>query len=498
MQLSELIKYDLTTDHMSIPKLSVGLPCSDSRAIQPDDVFFAVPGNSQNGTDFVVDAVKGGASAIVCAQGTSIQTHVPVIHVNNVRRALAYAAAQSVNHPTSAFYLSGITGTNGKTTTTYILEAFWRDQLSGVIGTVNVRYAGQIHPASHTTPDPIQLHRLFSEMKSSQVKRVAMEVSSHALDQYRCDFCDFDSAVFTNLTQDHLDYHQTMDNYFKAKAILFERILRDSSKRNKLAVVNIDDAYGVSLAQSLRRDDIPYQTFSTSDPKADLHVLLSSDSISGLKAKLGGVFGQIDIETNLIGEHNIRNIMGAMLVAHHSGVKLDVMQKALQSVAVPGRLDRVGKSRFFVDYAHTPDALENVLSAVRKIMRAENSSGRLIAVFGCGGDRDRTKRPLMGAIAAKLADVALVTSDNPRTENPEKIVEDILPGVLNHKKPFDGKSGYVVVVDRKSALKKSVEIAGPEDVIVVAGKGHEDYQIIGKEKFHFDDKEILAEFLGDQ
>lgn len=498
MQLSELIKYDLTTDHTLIPKMSVGLPCSDSRAIKANDVFFAVPGSNQNGTDFVVDAVKGGASAIVCAKGTQIQTSVPVIHVTNVRRALSYAASQNFGHPTSSFYLSGITGTNGKTTTTYILETFWRDQVSGVIGTVNVRYAGQVHPASHTTPDPVQLHRLFSEMKSTHVKRVAMEVSSHALDQYRCDFCDFDSAIFTNLTQDHLDYHLTMDNYFKAKVILFERLLRDSNKKNKLAVINIDDAYGVKLAQSLRQADMPYQTFSTSDPKADLHVLFSTDSISGLKAKLGGVFGQIEIETNLIGEHNIRNIMGAMLVAQHSGIKLDVMQNALQSVAVPGRLDRVGKSRFFVDYAHTPDALENVLSAVRKIMRAEGSSGRLIAVFGCGGDRDRTKRPIMGAIAAKLADVAIVTSDNPRTEIPDKIVEDILPGVLQHKQAFDGLQGYIVVVDRREALKKSTELAKADDVIVVAGKGHEDYQIIGKEKFHFDDKEILAEFLGDK
>lgn len=476
--------------------MDVGAPCSDSRLIRRGDVFFAIDGTQLKGTDYMADAAKGGASAIVCAEDVELELSIPVIHVRQVRRALAHAAAEFYDHPSRSFYLNGVTGTNGKTTITYLLEKFWEKKTSGVIGTVNIRYAGKIQQASHTTPDPVGLQSIFADMKTSQVQKASVEVSSHALDQYRCDFCDFDSAIFTNLTQDHLDYHGTMENYFQAKSILFERILRDSAKKNTLAVINQDDDYGKKLLTTLRRDDLKAQGFSLKDTNADLHVLRSSVSMNGLEAELGGLLGNFILRSNLIGDHNLRNIMAALLVGAHSGESVHDMLEKLESITVPGRLDRVGKTRFFVDYAHTPDALLNVLTAVRNVMSADGHSGRLITVFGCGGDRDRTKRPLMGEVAAQLSDVVLVTSDNPRTENPEKIVADILPGVTKRQKPYDIGSGYIVEVDRREALRRAVELAGVDDVVVVAGKGHEDYQIIGKEKIHFDDKEILAGLLG--
>lgn len=494
MQLRDLLN-SIGVTQTNIPDVRVGSLCCDTRQLDSHCLFFALPGTNVDGSEYIAEALKGGASAVVSEDNRLGDSDSKVFIVENARQALSRAATAFYGCPSSSFYLNGVTGTNGKTTLTYLLERIWGLEKSGVMGTVNVRYAGQILPATHTTPDPIQIQKIFSTMRD-HVDKVSIEVSSHALDQERVGGCEFDSAVFTNLTQDHLDYHQSMEEYYLSKRKLFLSGLAQSSKKDKLAVINRDDDYGQRLIADLQNAPYQVQTFSSAGNEADISLLKAEYTIQGTKAWLKTSDGEIVFSTNLIGEHNLKNIMAAALVGQHSGLKMDQILKKLSQVSVPGRLDRVLSSNFFVDYAHTPDALENVLSAVKKIMNNDGNIGRLIAVFGCGGDRDRKKRPLMGGVAAKWADVSLVTSDNPRTEDPELIVKDILPGVEAVQSKFDGTLGYLVEVDRRQALKRAVELAGVNDVVVVAGKGHEDYQIIGTKKIHFDDREILTEFLG--
>lgn len=494
MFLKDVLKNTELATGGTIPFLEISGLCCDSRAVKPGDVFFALPGVKEDGIEYVAEAVKRGASAVVC-QSRIENVGVPVIVATDARVALAVAAVEFYGHPTRDFYLCGVTGTNGKTTLTYLLEKLWSPVRTGVLGTVNFRYADQILPATHTTPDSLVLQSTFSQMKKSGVSHVAMEVSSHALEQKRALGCDFDSAVFTNLTQDHLDYHQNMESYYQSKKILFAQFLAESCKKNLLAIINADDAYGQRLCQELKGSDFTLKRFSGKDPSADMSVTRSEFTIRGSECDLLYQGKTHSLSTNLIGAHNIRNIMAALLVGLHQENSLEVLLERCRDVRVPGRLERVLTSGFFVDYAHTPDAIENVMMALKVVMDNEAHAGRLFVVFGCGGDRDKTKRPLMGHVAARLADVIIVTSDNPRTENPDQIVADILPGVKKAKDTFDGYRGYLVEVDRCLALEMATKMAGPEDVVLVAGKGHEDYQIIGTQKTHFDDREILAKYL---
>lgn len=477
-----------------LKNLEISGLCCDSRVLKAGDVFFALPGVKDDGAQYVAEAVKRGASAIVC-QLRLENVGVPVVVVNDAREAFARASVEFYQCPTRDFYLCGITGTNGKTTLTYLLEKLWSPARTGVLGTVNFRYADQILPATHTTPDSLVLQSMFAQMKKSGVSRVAMEVSSHALEQKRVLDCDFDSAVFTNLTQDHLDYHHDMESYYQSKKILFTQSLAQSCKKNLWAIINADDAYGQRLCQELSGSGLSLKRFSAQDPSANMSVTHSEFTLRGSTCDLLYEGKTYSLSTNLIGAHNVRNIMAALLVALHQESHLEVLLERCQDVCVPGRLERVKQSGFFVDYAHTPDALENVMMALKIVMENDTHAGRLFVVFGCGGDRDKTKRPLMGEVAARLADVVIVTSDNPRTENPEQIVADILPGVKKVKDSFDSHRGYLVEVNRRSALEMATKMAGPEDVVLVAGKGHEDYQIIGTEKTHFDDREILAGYL---
>jgi UDP-N-acetylmuramoyl-L-alanyl-D-glutamate--2,6-diaminopimelate ligase len=286
-----------------------------------------------------------------------------------------------------------------------------------------------------------------------------------------------------------------MESYYQSKKTLFTQALAQSCKQNLLAVINADDAYGQRLCQELKGSPLSLKRFSEKDPSADLRVTRSEFTIRGSECDVLYQGKTYFLSTNLIGAHGLRNIMAALLVGLHQESRIEVLLERCQNVCVPGRLERVKQSGFFVDYAHTPDALENVMMALKIVMENDTHAGRLFVVFGCGGDRDKTKRPLMGEVAARLADVVIVTSDNPRTENPDQIVADILPGVKKMKDSFDGHRGYLVEVNRRSSLEVATKMAGPDDVVLVAGKGHEDYQIIGTEKTYFDDREILAGYL---
>nr|HPM42094.1 UDP-N-acetylmuramoyl-L-alanyl-D-glutamate--2,6-diaminopimelate ligase [bacterium] len=334
------------------------------------------------------------------------------------------------------------------------------------------------------------LQKLLSRMREKGADSCAMEVSSHALAQERVAGCHFDAAIFTNLTPEHLDYHSDMESYFEAKALLFEELLANSGKENAFAAINVDDPYGRDLK---KRCPVPVCTYGLSS-SADVRASDLSFDASGLSMRVTARSGSFACRSALCGKFNALNILGAATAAEGMGIGLSAIEEAVSGVeVVPGRFESVANSKgilTLVDYAHTPDALENALSNARELTR-----GRLIAVFGCGGDRDRAKRPMMGRAAGSLADVAIVTSDNPRTEEPSAIIGEILPGVREVSSPFDGERGYEVVEDRREAIGRAVEIAREGDVVVVAGKGHEDYQIVGTVKRKFDDREVLKEFL---
>lgn len=498
MLLKELLHDIDFSSGRDLPHIAVnGLSC-DSRTVKSGFVFFAVSGTRESGLKYAEEAQKNGAVAIVHDAESRLDLQIPCIRVKQVRPVMCRAAATFYGQPSRDFYLSGVTGTNGKTTFTYLMESFARPKKSGVIGTVKIRYADQVLDTSHTTPDAITLQELFARMKAAGVVTVAMEVSSHALDQCRAHASHFDSAVFTNLTQDHLDFHQNMENYFQAKLKLFTECLTQSEKTHKRAVINLDSPYGKRIIEILRgtKDkNIEITTYSCHDKNATVALDSAQYSFEGTDMKLIVNGKSFSCHSNLIGNHNIQNIMAALLVGLHQKMDLDEMAARLAKVSVPGRLERVAGKNFFVDYAHSPDALENVIRALQNIRQQQQKPGRLIVLFGCGGDRDQGKRPQMGEIAAKMADVVLVTSDNPRTEDPLDIISDILDGVVEHQDKFDGERGYLTQVDRESALEEAVKLARPEDIVLIAGKGHEDYQIIGTEKRYFDDREVLASLL---
>lgn len=481
--------------HTNLLKELAGLPITaDSRQVKPGMVFFALSGTVLDGARFIDEALKRGAAAIVCETSPSHKHDIPVFIVQDARLALAQAAADYYQHPSRKLFTVGITGTNGKTTISYLLEKMWGIEQTGVIGTVNIRSCSKvITEAAQTTPDPVSMQKYLADMVSDGATAVAVEVSSHALSQKRCHAIDFDIGIFTNLTQDHLDYHTSMEDYFCSKQKLFNEILPASQKKAKLAIINCDDTYGRLLADQTK---IPVKTFSLVDKTASAYAEIISTGIAGTRARLF-VDGQFagDFFTPLIGRHNMQNLLAALLVGQHGGLTADTALTRIAAASVPGRLQRVsGKKHdnFFVDYAHTPDALENVLNTLRDIL---TPGGRIICVFGCGGDRDPGKRPLMGKIAGRLADIVIITSDNPRTEDPQNIINMILPGVTDQAFAFDGSKGYLVITDRKKALSKAVELAKKDDAVLVAGKGHEDYQIIGSTKHPFDDAKIIKDFL---
>ncbi len=460
-----------------------GVAC-DSRRVGPGFLFVAIPGSARDGAAFAADAEARGAAAVVTEQALPAIKGPAVIRVPNAREALARLAAAFYGQPASRLRLIGVTGTNGKTTVSYmirdILEAAGKP--CGLIGTVEYRLGGRVIPASRTTPDAVTLQSFLAQMAQSGCASAVMEVSSHALDQDRVWGLDFDAAVFTNLTQDHLDYHKTMEAYFAAKKKLFAGLGRGG--KPAVAVLNTDDPYGRRLAES---PDIQARIVTTGgSPDAAVrasHVRLSA---AGSVFAITTPWGSAEASLRLLGGFNIANALAAVGVCGALGVPLaNALQRLSEMRAVPGRLEQVpGRRGFqvFVDYAHTDDALLNVLRTLREI-----AEGRVIVVFGCGGNRDTAKRPKMGAVVARLADFSVLTSDNPRTENPMAILAQIEAGM--------GAALHAVEPDRAAAIRQALGLARKGDIVLIAGKGHETFQEFDNRVIPFDDRAIAKELL---
>ncbi|MDQ1458505.1 MAG: UDP-N-acetylmuramoyl-L-alanyl-D-glutamate--2,6-diaminopimelate ligase [Actinomycetota bacterium] len=465
--------------------IDVGSIVHDSREVAPGALFCCIPGARSDGHDHAPEALRAGAVALLVER--MLPVSAPQARVDSVRRVLGPLCARFHGNPSRALRVLGVTGTNGKTSTTYLLEAIARanGDRAGVIGTVEARIDGVVVPLRHTTPEATDLQALLARMRDHAVGTVAMEVSSHALDQHRVEGTHFAAVAFTNLTHEHLDYHPSVEAYFEAKASLFDA--RYSSR----AAINLDDSYGAALRDRAIAQGLQVCTYSIDDTNADVYardVLLRRDET---------LFDLVDarndhhgvVRSPLVGRFNVANALAAAATAFVVGFSFEAVLAGLGApVRVPGRFERVGSGRDFavlVDYAHTPDALASVLGAARSLV----DGGKLVVVFGCGGDRDRSKRPLMGAVATRLADLAILTSDNARSEDPSAIARDVLEGV-----PPD-REAPTVELDRRAAIRAALRVAGAGDVVVIAGKGHETGQTRDGITTAFDDRVVAAEEL---
>ncbi len=458
---------------------------TDSRKVAPGDIFVAIKGTRYDGHDYILGALKKGAKLVLCEEeiaGLSDDDRKKVIRVEDTKKTLALIAKHVFNDPSNSLKVYGITGTNGKTTTAFLIDKILNTAGtdSGFITTVFTKTAGEeVTRSSMTTPDSVTLNSLLRDMAANGKKAAVMEVSSHALDQERVCGIEFASAVFTNITPEHLDYHGSMEKYLKDKSRIFENL-----KANSIAVLNQDDQSVRSIKSAITGRVVTFGIKERADIIAR-NIKLSSDGTS-FDLIIDNA-GSLHVETKLIGEHNVYNILASVAALVDSGIDLSVFEKALnEAVSVPGRLELVTDKtpfRIFVDYAHTPDALENVLKCLKDL-----SENRLMCVFGCGGDRDKTKRPVMGEIASRICDKVIITSDNPRTEDPRQIINQIEKGVLKG-------ADYSIILDRKKAIFEAIDKAKEKDIIVIAGKGHEDYQIIGDKVLEFDDKKVALEIL---
>lgn len=475
-----------------------GIACN-SQQVRSGFLFVAIKGYIQNGHDFIPDAISRGAKVVIAESVPQKITGVTSIQVDDSRKALALVSAEFFGDPSRQLKVIGITGTNGKTTTTYLLESIFRQANfnPGVVGTINYRFDDRIIPASTTTPESLEVQKLFAQMVEARVTHVVMEVSSHALDQNRVKGVHFDVALFTNLSSEHLDYHGTIERYAQSKARLFSHFIEESESSGlKFAVLNQDDQQTKYFQSVTTAQIITYGLAGQVDITVE-NERISAEGISGV---LKTPKGDIQFHSSLLGRFNLYNIMGAAGVAYALDIPLEHFCLGLEEVnAVPGRMEKVGQGTDFtilVDYAHTPDALENALSFVREL-----TSRRVIVVFGCGGGRDKSKRPLMGRIAADLCEVVIITSDNPRNERPEQIIAEIEKGVRETETSketaatFDIKKGYLTVRDRKKAIRTALNIARKGDVVLIAGKGHEGYQESEGKRVAFDDREKIREAL---
>jgi UDP-N-acetylmuramoyl-L-alanyl-D-glutamate--2,6-diaminopimelate ligase len=467
-----------------------------SGQVAPGEVFVALQGARLDGNQFVADAIARGAAAIISEQELEAPAGLTTVRVQKARLALAHLAAAFYGHPSRELTLVGITGTNGKTSTSYLLEAILEGagHRVGVIGTVNYRAGQKTWPAPVTTPESLDLQRLLRTMRAHGVSHVCMEVSSHALDLKRVDRTAFDVGVFTNLSQDHLDYHLDLEDYFAVKSRLFLEILANGGGAPGLAVLNLDDPRGQELHRRVR---VPALTYGC-HPASQVRPLGYRFRPNGISARLTSPAGEVSIESSLVGPFNLANILAATATALGLGLTPEEVSRGIAALGgVPGRLERFGPPQgpgVFVDYAHTPAAISQALGALQQLDFA-----RLITVFGCGGDRDRKKRPLMGQAAAAGSQLVLVTSDNPRSEEPLAIIKEIEPGLttagldrITTAAARQGRPGYLLVPDRREAIRLAVSLARPGDAVLVAGKGHEDYQIWGAERRHFDDREEVT------
>ena len=473
---------DLYVDLFGEPSTPISGVSFDSRVVETGDVFFCVPGTSTDGHRFGPDAVAAGAAAL-CVE-RRLDVDAPQLIVSDVRRAMGRVTAAFFGSPAESLTILGVTGTNGKTTTAFLLESILRAEghKTGLIGTIETRVGDRVKPGVRTTPESLDLQRLFAEMVAEGVTAAAMEVTSHALVLDRVEAVHLRAAAFTNLSQDHLDFHPGMEAYFEAKASLF------TPQRTERGATNVDDDHGRRLLSA----EIPMLGFGVSGD-AEVRAEGVAFSPTGSRFTVRTPKGDMHVATTLIGGFNVSNCLAATAVALQTGIGLDAIEQGLRSLkAVPGRFESIDAGQPFavvVDYAHTPDSLDNVLRAARGATR----EGRVVCVFGCGGDRDRGKRPLMGAVAAQLADIVVVTSDNPRSEDPLAILDQVLEGVIAHR----AGGPDVVTADRTEAIHAALSVARAGDVVVIAGKGHETGQQFADHTIAFDDREVARSVLAE-
>ena len=499
MTLRELLEKLPDSEAHGHTDVQVSSLTCDSRAVVPGSLFFALRGVQADGHRYIEQAVAAGAAAIILEDPTHAPAGLPWARVPDGRAAMGRISALFNGDPTAKKPLIGITGTNGKTTTTYLIEAILAAAglPAAVLGTISYRFGATTIGASHTTPESTELQRAFRQLSDAGAQAFVMEVSSHALEQKRVDGCHFDVGIFSNLTRDHLDYHVTMESYLEAKSRLFTELLRPSvEKPRRRAAVNLDDPYGEEI---VRRCACPVVTFGIRG-ECDIRPTDITSSVSGIRATMVTPAGEFQFASRLLGRFNLSNILAAAAAGIALDLPLSAIKQGIENHAtIPGRMERVENGvgvTCLVDYAHTGDALENVLATLKEI-----ATGRIITLFGCGGDRDNGKRPIMGRIAAGMSDLAIVTSDNPRTEDPSGILTQIRDGItplsLREYRPDEltdgfGEKGFTLLENRHEAIRLAVSLARHGDILLLAGKGHEDYQIIGTVKQHFDDREEAA------
>lgn len=455
----------------------------DSRKVGEGDIFVCIRGFQTDGHLYAKDAAKQGASVILAEEPIDVEGAKVLFHNDN-RRVLSQISENYFGRPSENIRVFAVTGTNGKTSITYLLKGIFEaaGEKNGVLGTIAYVFGEQKYESTNTTPESLELQHLFSKMAKADIEVCAMEVSSHSLALQRTANIRFNFGVFTNLTPDHMDFHKDFNEYYDAKKTLFDQV-------EKVSAINVDDSYGEKLYNELFADGRRVVSYSLNDKRADYFGEVLDASVRGTNVKVYNndmEIGEVHIETP--GTFSVYNALGAVSIAAEAGYSWDVIKRGIESVkGVPGRFQLVRNSKnmaVVVDYAHTPDALEKVLQTAK-----EFTEGRLITVFGCGGDRDNTKRPMMGNVAGRLSDFCIITDDNPRTEDPEKIVADILPGIE------ETECKFIVIENRRRAIKKAISMYEPGDVVVIAGKGHENYQIIGTVKQYFDDCETAQQII---
>lgn len=507
MEFSETLKGIAWLEWQGSQEGEVSSLCYNSAQCKNGSLFVAVAGLKTDGHLFIEDAIKMGARFVVHERNFTPPAGVTAIRVRDSRRTLGQIARNFFRNPSSSVCLIAVTGTNGKTTTTYLLESILKHagHTVGVLGTVNYRYAETVVPAPNTTPESFEMQRILREMADHGVTHCIAEVSSHAIDLHRVDDCAFDMGIFTNLTQDHLDYHKTMENYFRAKQRFFSEVLPAGGKKTTSIIINGDDPWGQRIIKEASANCTTYGL----EPNRDVATRWHHLSLDGISAEIASKNNAFAVSAGLMGKFNLYNMLAAVSASLELGISVEAIQKGLALLhQVPGRLERVsepGQPFVFVDYAHTDDALRRVLENLSSFRRE-----RIITVFGCGGDRDRGKRPLMGEAASLYSDLTIVTSDNPRSENPREIIQEIEQGIAIPKIDLHDKtivnssvnrnsSGqfYTVIPDRREAIFTAIAFARKDDIVLIAGKGHEDYQIIGNVKHPFDDRQIAREALKD-
>ena len=501
MQLAHLINDLGSSEIQGTTLVDIRHLSHDSNHVGEDGLFVALKGAHSDGHAFIEQAIASGARALIVEEDTRAGGEVTVIKVPDTRIALARVADCFYGHPSRHMTVIGITGTNGKTTTTFLVESILREAgyRPGVIGTIEYRFGDIRRPAPNTTPNALVLQALMREMVDAGITHLLIEVSSHALEQHRVECLNFDVAVFTNLSAEHLDYHGSMENYARAKELLFSRYLPGSCKEKKYALINYDDAFGKTLCTISRAKLLRYGI------REGIEISVQDLALnhSGTSLRVMTPSGAVEIRSSLIGSYNSENILAALGAALTQNIPLPVISRGIARLQhIPGRLEQVPNSRgltILIDYAHTSDALAQVLDTLRSL-----GPKRLITVFGCGGDRDTTKRGPMGDEATRRSDITIITSDNPRTENPQDIIEQIEAGI--DKKAIArltrqalGENGhnpaYAVISDRREAIRTAVGLSKPGDILLIAGKGHEDYQIIGTTRHQFSDREEVFSAL---